>query len=95
MGTKRQELTDLLTREELSSKDISRLLSVREKEVFDHLEHIARSLGGGRSRLRITPYQCLACEFTFKDRKKLTRPGKCPNCRKTRIRPATFKISQK
>lgn len=95
MGTKRQELKELLAKEELSSKDISKLLSIREKEVFDHLEHLARSLSGGRERFRVTPCQCLACNFTFKDRKKLTRPGKCPKCRQTRIKPATFRITEK
>ena len=95
MGTKRQELMDLLSKEELDSKDISRILSIGEKEAFDHLEHISRSLLGGKTRFRINPNQCLACGFTFKDRKKLTKPGKCPKCRQTRIKPATFRITEK
>jgi len=95
MGTKRQELTGLLINEELSCRDISKILSITEREVFDHLKHIARSLSGGKTRLRINPYQCHACGFTFKDRKKLTKPGKCPKCRHTRIKPTTFRIIQK
>lgn len=93
MGTKRQELTDLLQKERLSSKEISKLLSIREKEVYAHLEHIARSLRSGNICLKIEPYKCLSCDFIFKDRRKLTRPGKCPKCRQTRIKPATFRIT--
>ncbi|MEN8135002.1 MAG: transcriptional regulator [Thermodesulfobacteriota bacterium] len=92
MGTIRQDLIDLLKERALDAKDISRLLSIREKEVYSHLEHISRSISTSGHRLVVIPCQCLACGYTFKDRKKLHRPGKCPKCKKTRIKPASYTI---
>lgn len=95
MGTIRQDLADLLRERALDAKDISRALSIREKEVFAHLEHIARSITADGYRLKINPCQCLSCGYIFKDRKRFSRPGKCPKCRHTRIRPATYHIDQR
>jgi len=92
LGTIRQELAELLKEKTLDAKAISKLLSIREKEVFAHLAHIARTIGTEGHRLRINPCQCLACGFTFKKRQRFSRPGKCPQCRQTRIRPATYRI---
>ena len=38
---------------------------VSEREVCDHLEHIAQS-----GRLVIVPAECLECGFIFEERKK-------------------------
>ena len=92
MGTIRQELKELLKKETLDAKEISALLSIREKEVYGHLEHISRSISREGGRLVVYPCLCLACGFKFSDRRKFTRPGKCPKCRQTRITPATFHI---
>lgn len=93
MGTIRQELVELLKASALAAKDISKSLAIGEKEVFGHLEHISRSLAREGGRLTVDPCQCLACGYLFKDRKRFSRPGKCPKCRQTRIRPATYRIT--
>ncbi|MCA1765069.1 MAG: transcriptional regulator [Desulfobulbaceae bacterium] len=95
MGTIRQDLLELLKEETLDAKDISQLLSIREKEVYGHLDHIARSIAAEGGRLKINPCKCLACGYLFKERKRFSRPGKCPKCRETRIRPATYHIEAK
>jgi predicted Zn-ribbon and HTH transcriptional regulator len=48
-----------------------------------------KALGG---RLQVLPAECLACGFIFRDRKRFTRPGTCPQCRATRIDPPAFRI---
>jgi len=74
-------MTEILRREPLSARDISGSLHIPEKEVYDHLEHIRRSIHGSGLLLEITPAECRACGFVFAKRDRLTPPGKCPVCR--------------
>ena len=68
------------------------ILSIREKEVYDHLEHISRSASAKGLKLIVTPFQCLNCGFLFKDRQRFTRPGRCPQCKGGHIRMATYRV---
>jgi predicted Zn-ribbon and HTH transcriptional regulator len=90
--TLRQGMIALLKAEECGVRDISQALHISEKEVADHLTHIRRSLSAGPQSLEIRPAECLACGFVFKDRRRFSRPGRCPRCRKTRISMPRFHI---
>ncbi|MFO7558721.1 MAG: transcriptional regulator [Desulfobacterales bacterium] len=92
MPTLRQQLIALLEKKEMTAKDISRELKIREKEVFEHLFHIRQTLKNKKQTLLVIPFQCMVCDFTFKDRKRLTRPGRCPKCKKGHIQAATYRI---
>lgn len=76
----------------LTAHEISGRTSLREKDVAEHLEHLERSLRREGERLIIEPARCLACEFVFKSRSRLTTPGSCPECRSERIAPPAFRI---
>ena len=93
MKSIRQKIIELLREGEMDARDLSREASIREKEVYDHLVHIARSLAAKGKKLEIHPAQCLSCGYVFKERQRFTRPGRCPRCRATRITHPTFKIS--
>lgn len=80
MTTIRQAIKELLLEQTLSALEISQLLSLPEKEVYDHLSHLARAPGPG-CRFRITPSVCRACGFVFAKRERLTPPSRCPLCR--------------
>lgn len=43
MSTIRQSILSLLQGQDLSAREISQIVGIREKEVYDHLTHIARS----------------------------------------------------
>ncbi len=75
-----------------SARDLSALAGIREKDVPDHLEHLARSLGNAGERLVLEPASCIACGYRFERRGRLSRPGACPRCRSTRIDPPVFRI---
>lgn len=90
--TLRQQMIVLLEGEECRVRDISQALHISEKEVGDHLTHIRRSLSASRQTLAIRPSECLACGFVFKERRRFSRPGRCPRCRKTRISMPQFRI---
>lgn len=78
--------------EGLTARELSALVGIPEKDVAGHLEHLEKSLKAGGASLDVLPAECLACGFVFRDRKRLTRPGSCPECRSTRIDPPAFRI---
>ena len=92
MGTHRQQIIDLLYREAMTAMDISQAVRVSEKDVYRHLAHIQKTMAGQRRKLSFTPCTCLACGFTFTNRRRLTKPGRCPRCRESRIDHPVFRI---
>ena len=93
MPTIRQQIVELLLAEEMDARDLSRVVGVKEKEIYDHLNHIARSMAAKKKQLSIRPSECLNCGYVFKDRTRCTRPGRCPHCRASRLINPSFKIS--
>jgi len=91
MQTIRQAMRDLLRDEPLSALELSRQLSIPEKEVYDHLQHLARAPGEGL-RFRIIPAVCRQCGFTFTKRQRLTPPSRCPVCRSQSLQRPRFAI---
>ena len=92
MQTIRRKIISLLKNHEMNAGEISKALGIREKAVYDHLEHIRRSIKPQKKKLMIHPFHCLTCDYMFKDRKRLSRPSRCPQCKHEHIEAATFKI---
>ena len=92
MSTIRQQIIDLLSGQEMNARDLSQELHIMEKEVYPHLEHIDLTLARQNRKLVIVPCKCLNCGFTFDERKRWTKPGRCPVCRKGHISPAGYRI---
>ena len=92
MGTVRQQIVECLEEREMTVRDLSKVLHVSEADVMDHLSHISISVKTQNKKLHTTPSQCAICGFTFRDRSRPSKPGKCPGCRKTKISPASFWI---
>jgi predicted Zn-ribbon and HTH transcriptional regulator len=76
----------------MNAIDISQTLGIMEKEVYEHLPHIARSVASQGKSLVIHSSVCLKCAFIFENRKRFTRPGRCPQCKGTRIRRPAYDI---
>jgi predicted Zn-ribbon and HTH transcriptional regulator len=91
--TIRRKIVALLLEREHSAKDLSIELRVPEKEIYDHLEHIRKTVNKGESELTVTPAACEKCGFVFKKRERLKKPGKCPFCRGELIREPIFRIN--
>lgn len=92
MQTIRQEIINLLSDYEMDARELSQELGVREKEVYEHLAHVARSVKAEKKKLIIHPSRCLQCGFAFEDRKRFTRPGRCPKCRQTHLQSPRYRI---
>ncbi len=91
MGTLRQSIIFVLKEQTVTAKEISQAVGIREKEVYEHLAHIAqsRSLGG---KFTLIPSTCKDCGFIFRKRDRLTPPGRCFLCRSEAITPPRFLI---
>ncbi|MBW1814888.1 MAG: transcriptional regulator [Deltaproteobacteria bacterium] len=92
MKTIRQQMIDLLEEEEMGVRDLSQALKIKEKEVLEHLPHIERSLKSMKKKIAIIPSNCFSCGFVFQDRKRFSRPSRCPRCRDTHIESPMFHI---
>ncbi|MDD5225270.1 MAG: transcriptional regulator [bacterium] len=90
--TVRRSIIELISEQELSAREISAAIGIREKEVFDHLEHIEKSLQARKQKLVITPAQCLSCDYVFTDRRRLSKPGRCPQCKHEHLADPLYRI---
>ena len=93
LQTERQKIIELLTKSQMDAREISRDVGIREKEVYDHLTHIARSLAAKGKALLIEPSRCLSCGYVFEDRMRFTRPGRCPRCKQSHLQSPSFFIT--
>ncbi len=91
MITIRQALKQLLQEQPYSALELSQLLSIPEKEVYEHLQHLARAPGQGW-RFHLIPAVCRSCGFTFSKRERLTIPSRCPVCRHQSIQRPRFAL---
>jgi predicted Zn-ribbon and HTH transcriptional regulator len=91
----RRSIIALLSDHEMDVRELSQELGIKEKEVCEHLVHVERSVAAARGKFILTPSQCLLCGFVFEDRRRLTRPGRCPRCRRSKLQNPSFRISHR
>ncbi len=92
MQTIRQQIIDLLSKDEYGIRGLSQAIRVSEKEIYDHLPHIARSVIPKKQHLKIIQSPCISCGYVFKTRKRFTRPSRCPSCKDERIKEPRYQI---
>jgi predicted Zn-ribbon and HTH transcriptional regulator len=76
-----------------TARELSVRVGVREKDLVEHLAHLARSGATRGERLVVEPASCLSCGYVFRDRARLSRPSACPSCRGTHIDPPAYRLS--
>jgi transcriptional regulator len=91
--TVRKRIAEILSGRELTARDLSGMLGIKEREVMDHLPHVEKSSGNGATIIA-RPAACLGCGFVFKKRRRLTTPGRCPVCRSEQITPPMFAVPE-
>jgi transcriptional regulator len=77
----------------MDARELSEELRVKEKEVYEHLVHVERSVVASGGRFLVTPSECLLCGYVFEDRRRLTRPSRCPQCRRSKLQNPSFRIA--
>jgi predicted Zn-ribbon and HTH transcriptional regulator len=93
--TLRGQLRALLVQDWHTLRELSQLVHVSEKELISHLEHLRHANRAGETVFEVDAPLCLHCGFHFTARKRLQAPGRCPQCRSTRISKARYRIVQK
>src|SRR3954469_8340249 len=92
--TMREAIREALLRGAATARELSERVSIREKDVAEHLEHLKISLRARGERLVVEPASRIACGYAFAQRARLTRPGSCAECGSTRIDPPAFRIEE-
>ena len=89
--TVRRELIQLLSEQPRSVSSLARELGLTRGDVEEDLRHAIRSARAAGHRVAILPARCRSCDFTFSE-DKLSKPGKCPACRGTRLYEAQIRV---
>jgi len=82
--TVRKDLLAVLSSQPRSVSWLARELGFRRGDVEEDLRHALRSARAAGHTVTVIPARCRSCGFTF-DEQKLSKPGKCPACRGTRL----------
>jgi predicted Zn-ribbon and HTH transcriptional regulator len=90
--TVRRQIISTLKSGLVSAKDISSEVRIPEKEVYEHLEHIRKTMNKRDRQLDVAPAECVKCGFVFSKRERLKKPGKCPVCKGELIREPLFSL---
>lgn len=90
--TVRQRIISLLDGQSLSVRELSEAASVSEKDVYEHLSHIQKTVSKKARSFVIVPASCRKCGFVFRKRERMKKPGKCPLCGSESISGARFSI---
>lgn len=93
--TARQKIIEALKGQMLTAREISQSVGIKEKEVLEHLPHIARTIAaneGAGLKLSVEPSRCLECGFVFRKRDRLKTPSRCPVCRSEEITETRFGV---
>jgi len=90
METTRQRIADTLREGPATASDLGELLSLPTPVVYDHVEHVSRSVDGD-AELLVAPPECRDCGFDgFDD--PINEPSRCPECKSERIEEPAFVI---
>jgi predicted Zn-ribbon and HTH transcriptional regulator len=73
---------------------VARELGLPRADVEDALRHMIRSARAAGHRVVVVPARCRACGFVFGE-DKLTRPGRCPECRESRIYEPQISVEER
>lgn len=90
----RRDLIELLAQPR-SVHDLARELGEKPADIEDDLRHLLKSLKHSNEyRAVVTPPRCRHCGFIF-HHDRLSKPGKCPQCRNTWIEAPLIRIETK
>jgi predicted Zn-ribbon and HTH transcriptional regulator len=80
----RKDLIALLFNNPMRVVDVARQFKASPKDVEQDLRHLMITLKKSDYCLKVYPATCRKCDFLFSS-EKLTKPGKCPQCKGTWI----------
>ena len=82
--TLRRQFIELLSEAPRSVSSIAREMGARRGDVEEDVRHAVRSAIAAGHRIEVIPARCKDCGFVF-DEDRLTKPGRCPSCKGSRL----------
>jgi len=90
----RKDLLEWLSVEPRSVSRIAREMGLARGDVEDDLRHMIRSARAAGHEVIVVPARCRTCGFIFSE-EKLSKPGKCPQCRASRIFEPQIRVAKR
>jgi predicted Zn-ribbon and HTH transcriptional regulator len=87
----RRDLITLLAAGPRSVSSLAHELGLDRRDMEEDLRHLLRSARAAGDHVIIEPARCRVCGFTFSEN-RLLKPGKCPQCKGTRLYEAQIRI---
>jgi transcriptional regulator len=87
----RRDLVKILSAQPRSASSIAREMGLDRRDVEDDLRHAIRSAEAAGHTIVIDPARCKQCGFVF-GADRLAKPGKCPECKGSRLFEAQIRI---
>jgi predicted Zn-ribbon and HTH transcriptional regulator len=88
----RAKIAEAIRGASLTARQLSERVGASERDVAEHLVHVAKSAAHGGAVFVVEPARCRGCDYSFEDRARLTRPSRCPRCGGERIEPPAFTL---
>jgi predicted Zn-ribbon and HTH transcriptional regulator len=92
-ATPRQRIAEALREQALTASRLSERVGQPASVVYDHLDHVARSVDGDDTdeQFLVAPPECGDCGFSdFDD--PVNYPSRCPECKSENVEEPLFTI---
>ena len=90
--TRRKSLLALLAQGPRTASSLARELGFDRRDIEEELRHAVRTARAEGHDLTIEPARCKDCGFLF-GKEKLTKPGRCPSCKGSRVFEALLQLT--
>ncbi len=90
--TRREQIIEILKQTPQTVTQLANFFQLKPKDIETDLEHIKKSVKAKNLKLIIEPTYCEKCNFIFKERSRIRKPGKCPKCNSESISEPVFYI---
>lgn len=92
--TIRQRIIAELCRQKMDLGRLAQMLALTEKEALSHLPHVQKSVTAQGGRFLMSPACCDGCGYVFGTRQRISPPGRCPQCRQSRISGPWYEVEE-
>ena len=90
----RRHLLELVSSEPRTTSSLARELGLDRRDMEDDLRHMIRSARASGHEVVVEPARCKRCGFVFEE-DRLSRPGRCPACRESRIYEPLIRVAKR
>ncbi len=93
MKTRREKIIKLLSEHEyMTLQELADLTQSSVKTVVEDFDSVRKTIRSDKKRIEVRHAVCIACNYVFSGRSRISDPHKCPECHSERISPQKFRI---